>query len=83
MDSSVAMPDGLSREERALRWVVSLAAAVALSPIIGMVLVFAVIPALLVAIPVGLVLGPMNWLEAKEEEAETRFGHHRWLEVPA
>ncbi|HEY2511267.1 MAG TPA: hypothetical protein VGI39_10445 [Polyangiaceae bacterium] len=83
MNASVAMPGDLSRGARLLRIFIGLAAVVALSPIIGMLLVFAVIPALLVAIPVGIVLGPMNWLEEQEDTAEVRYGHHRWLEVPA
>jgi hypothetical protein len=51
-------------------------ATIVLSPIAGMVLVFAVMPALPIALAVGAVLGPMNLFnngEAEEEEERWRL----------
>jgi hypothetical protein len=54
---------------------VGIATMVALAPVVGMVLAFAILPALPIVLAIGLVLGPMNWLEDRLEEAERRQGH--------
>jgi hypothetical protein len=68
---------------RVFRIVVGVMTVLVLSPVVGMILVFAVLPALPIALAVGAVIGPMDWFKEKEEEAEARFGHRHWLEVPA
>jgi hypothetical protein len=54
---------------------VGLVTIVALAPVAGMVIAFAIIPALPIVLAIGLVLGPVNWLEDRLEEAERRRGH--------
>ncbi len=56
--------------ERAFRWAVGIAALIVLSPVIAMVLVFAVLPALPLALAVGAVLGPANLFGNGEKEEE-------------
>jgi hypothetical protein len=75
--------DETTRGGRVFRGLVGMAALVALSPVIGMIIVFAFIPALPIVLAIGAVLGPMNWIEEKEVEAEHRFGQRHWLEVHA
>ncbi|HEY8088627.1 MAG TPA: hypothetical protein VIF09_12300 [Polyangiaceae bacterium] len=74
--------DETSRGVRVFRVLLGVAAGVALMPVVGMILVFALLPALPIVLAIGAVLGPMNWIEEKEEEAEHRFGHHHWFELP-
>jgi hypothetical protein len=45
---------------------------VALAPVAGMVLAFAILPALPIVLAIGLVLGPINWAEDKLDEAASR-----------
>jgi len=55
------------------RWpkiLVSIATLLLLSPVIGMLLVFAVLPALPLALLIGSVLGPMNLFSNGEQEDE-------------
>ena len=54
----------------ALKIVVSLVTLLLLAPVIGMLLVFAVLPALPIALLVGTVLGPMNLFDNHEAEDE-------------
>ena len=70
-----------SRERvwRWLRMLVGVVTVVALSPVIGMVLAFAVLPALPIVLAIGFVLGPVNWFvdleEAEEEAVESGAAH--------
>ena len=52
--------------------VVTIVTAIALAPVAGMILAFAVLPALPIVLAIGLVLGPMNWLADRIEESEHR-----------
>jgi hypothetical protein len=61
------------RVERTMTWpkvLIGIATFLLLSPVIGMVLVFAVLPALPLALLVGSVLGPMNLFPNGEREEE-------------
>jgi len=60
----------VERERRWPRVLVSIATLLLLSPVIGMVLVFAVIPMLPIALLLGSVLGPMNLFKNGEREDE-------------
>jgi hypothetical protein len=61
------------------RWfkiVVAIVTLIVLSPVIGMVIAFAVIPALPIVLSLGYVLGPINFLADREEdEEEQRWSH--------
>jgi hypothetical protein len=59
-----------TRERRWPQVLVTIATVLLLSPVIGMVLVFAVIPMLPIALLVGSVLGPMNLFKNGEQEDE-------------
>jgi hypothetical protein len=61
---------------------VGVATALALSPVIGMLLVFALLPAFPIALAVGAVLWPLDLMEPSEGETQHRFGYRRWFEVP-
>lgn len=59
--------------ERERRWpkvLVAIATLLLLSPVIGMVLVFAVLPMTPIALLLGSVLGPMNLFSNGEQEDE-------------
>ena len=66
-------------EGRWLKIIVGLVTLVLLSPVIGMVIMFAVIPALPIVLALGFVLGPMNWIEDLEEEAEASEDGSPWV----
>ena len=53
---------------------VGIVTALALAPVAGMVLAFAILPALPIVLAIGLVLGPINWVEDRMDEAELRRG---------
>ena len=64
---------GVHRVENGITWpkvVISIVTLLLLSPVIGMVLVFAVLPALPLVLLVGSVLGPMNLFSNGEREDE-------------
>ncbi len=69
--------------KRWVRIVGGIAAAVALAPVAGMVLAFAIMPALPFLLALGFVLGPINWLEDREvgdpEEGDEPVHDQAWF----
>jgi hypothetical protein len=57
---------------RAAMLFVGIVTIIALAPVAGMVLAFAILPALPIVLAIGLVLGPINWIDDKLDEAELR-----------
>jgi hypothetical protein len=87
MDHEISIRVGADEETRAERWgkiALGVVAAIVLSPVAGMVLAFAVIPALPVALVAGAVLGPMNLFENGEaEDEDEKWRYHELHEAHA
>jgi hypothetical protein len=64
------------------RVLLAIAVAIALSPVVGMVLVFALLPALPLVIAIGAMLGPstlLGYAQQEEDEREREEEQARYL----
>jgi hypothetical protein len=66
------------------RVLLAILAGIALAPVVGMVLVFAVLPALPIVILIAAMLGPstlLGYAQQEEDEREAEAEHARYLRL--